>query len=216
MNVSSMLPIGLLLSLSFTTVDVQAAGKNYECVVKDGAGKRLIHTAPGLLMGITTETYSVVAADAVTAEPVAVAAANSEHNNKAVSSCCIERAPMEKTYSQVEKAVGRPSSVREPANVLRHVGCGFPVSLVLSLGVSAAQAQTADRNYECAVKDSAGKRLLHTESGVFNATTETYLVTAADALAAEPVALAQANKEHSNKAVSACCAERTSTVQKKF
>ncbi|WP_313460677.1 hypothetical protein [Stenotrophomonas sp.] len=92
--------------------------------------------------------------------------------------------------------------------------CMLPIGLLL-LCCAVAEAQAADKTYECVVKDSAGKRLLHTtDSGLINKTVETYTAAAADAIAAESVAIAVANKEHSNKAVSACCIERPATVQR--
>ena len=87
----------------------------------------------------------------------------------------------------------------------------FLVGLGLMLGLVAADVRAADNTYECVVKDSTGKVLIHSSGGaLFSLESETYTVKAANAAAAQTSAIATANEEHNNRAATATCTEKTS------
>lgn len=78
----------------------------------------------------------------------------------------------------------------------------LPVGLLLGVGIAVADAQTAEKIYDCYVKDSKGQPVGgHVLFAHFH-------VTASNVQDAESKALANANKKHGNTATSATCTEK--------
>ena len=82
------------------------------------------------------------------------------------------------------------------------------VGLMLGLGLVAAEVQGADKSYVCVVKTSAGEVLKDDSKAVMVHLASDYYVTAAGAAAAQAIAIAEANKQHNNRAATATCTEQ--------
>lgn len=81
-------------------------------------------------------------------------------------------------------------------------------SLLLFFAVGVADARAAEKEYECAVRDNSKRLLMPTTDGTFEVMDGAYAIRAADQNSAQSAALALANKQHNNRAVSASCFER--------